>query len=201
MSRFYPIAGVSVVLTTGASADLYGWERVRAKPCRILICEGEFDRLVLESNGLSAARSPGWQAPRGPADRRHAPTVLAAGGGCEGLWWARAAPQTHPAPRGRMRHPPRHCAAQPGLIDDALRALAEPYRLRRDREDGWEEFKSRNSYCQTDPLPTFMLTARTRRRMVKIRTRFVWVRGSADREWLQIGARPEPNLGEGRTHD
>lgn len=43
----------------GAPVELYGWERVRAKPCRIVICEGEFDRLVLETQGFAAATSTG----------------------------------------------------------------------------------------------------------------------------------------------
>lgn len=48
-----------MVTTPGAHAELYGWERVNAKPCRIVICEGEFDRLVLESNGFAAVTSTG----------------------------------------------------------------------------------------------------------------------------------------------
>jgi DNA primase len=48
-----------MLASPGASADLYGWERVKAKPCRIVICEGEFDRLVLESRGLAAVTSTG----------------------------------------------------------------------------------------------------------------------------------------------
>jgi CHC2 zinc finger/Toprim-like len=43
----------------GAHAELYGWERVLAKPERIILCEGEFDRLVLESRGLAAVTSTG----------------------------------------------------------------------------------------------------------------------------------------------
>ncbi len=54
-----PAPGPKMMTSPGASADLYGWERARAKPCRILICEGEFDRLVLESNGLAAVTSTG----------------------------------------------------------------------------------------------------------------------------------------------
>jgi len=41
----------------GARAELYGWERVLAKPTQIIICEGEFDRLVLESRGFAAVTS------------------------------------------------------------------------------------------------------------------------------------------------
>jgi hypothetical protein len=43
----------------GAHAVLYGRERVLANPERIIICEGEFDRLVLESQGFAAVTSTG----------------------------------------------------------------------------------------------------------------------------------------------
>ena len=46
----------------GTRAELYGWERVLVKPEQIIICEGEFDRLVLESRGFSAATSTGGVA-------------------------------------------------------------------------------------------------------------------------------------------
>src|SRR5207244_2640258 len=39
--------------TPGARAELYGWERVLDNPEQIIICEGEFDRLVLESLGFA----------------------------------------------------------------------------------------------------------------------------------------------------
>jgi DNA primase len=45
--------------TLGSQAELYGWERVLAKPSEIVICEGEFDRLVLEANGFVATTSTG----------------------------------------------------------------------------------------------------------------------------------------------
>lgn len=48
-----------MLASSGSSVDLYGWERVKAKPCRIVICEGEFDRLVLESRGIAAVTSTG----------------------------------------------------------------------------------------------------------------------------------------------
>lgn len=41
----------------GAPAELYGWERLNAKPLRIVISEGEFDRLVLETQGIAAVTS------------------------------------------------------------------------------------------------------------------------------------------------
>lgn len=43
----------------GGTLELYGWERVLAKPCRLIICEGEFDRLVLEAHGFAAVTSTG----------------------------------------------------------------------------------------------------------------------------------------------
>jgi DNA primase len=51
--------GPKILATPGAHAELYGWERVLANPERIVICEGEFDRLVLESQGFAAATSTG----------------------------------------------------------------------------------------------------------------------------------------------
>ena len=51
--------GPKMISPPGTTAELYGWERVRTKPCRIVICEGEFDRLVLETHGLAAVTSTG----------------------------------------------------------------------------------------------------------------------------------------------
>jgi DNA primase len=45
--------------THGAHAELYGWECVLAKPDQIIICEGEFDRLVLEAQSFVAVTSTG----------------------------------------------------------------------------------------------------------------------------------------------
>ena len=45
-----------------SSGELYGWETVLAKPERIIICEGEFDRLVLEAQGFPAVTSTGGAA-------------------------------------------------------------------------------------------------------------------------------------------
>src|SRR5690242_17866483 len=52
-------ASPKMLATPGAHAELYGWERVFANPEKIIICEGEFDRLVLESNGFAAVTSTG----------------------------------------------------------------------------------------------------------------------------------------------
>jgi DNA primase len=43
----------------GSAAELYGWEAVLSRPDRIIICEGEFDRLVLEAHGFPAVTSTG----------------------------------------------------------------------------------------------------------------------------------------------
>jgi DNA primase len=48
-----------MVSTRGAHAELYGWERVTSTPDQIIICEGEFDRLVLEGHGFAAVTSTG----------------------------------------------------------------------------------------------------------------------------------------------
>lgn len=41
----------------GVSAELYGWENISEQA--VVLCEGEFDRLVLESQGISAITSTG----------------------------------------------------------------------------------------------------------------------------------------------
>jgi DNA primase len=48
-----------MLTSRGGRVELYGWERVLAKPCRLIICEGEFDRLVLEAHGFAAVTSIG----------------------------------------------------------------------------------------------------------------------------------------------
>jgi hypothetical protein len=40
-----------------ATSELYGWETLARIPHRIVICEGEFDRLVLEARGYPAVTS------------------------------------------------------------------------------------------------------------------------------------------------
>jgi DNA primase len=46
----------------GSHVDLYGWEVLRLLPKRVIVCEGEFDRLVLEANGFAAVTSTGGAA-------------------------------------------------------------------------------------------------------------------------------------------
>ncbi|MDD5505590.1 MAG: toprim domain-containing protein [Candidatus Omnitrophota bacterium] len=43
--------------TEGANAELYGWENITNPKPFLVICEGEFDRLVLESKGIPAVTS------------------------------------------------------------------------------------------------------------------------------------------------
>src|SRR2546426_6514851 len=71
-------AGPKMLATPGAHAELYGWERVLANPAQIIICEGEFDRLVLESRGFAAVTSTGGGLtfpPRGAQGLRGIPPV------------------------------------------------------------------------------------------------------------------------------
>jgi DNA primase len=51
--------GPKMLSTRGAHAELYGWDRMLAKGDQIIICEGEFDRLVLEGQGFAAVTSTG----------------------------------------------------------------------------------------------------------------------------------------------
>jgi DNA primase len=51
--------GPKMLATLGSSIELYGWERLRVRPPRIILCEGEFDRLVLEAHGFGAVTSTG----------------------------------------------------------------------------------------------------------------------------------------------
>lgn len=50
-------AGPKMRSELGGEPTLYGWETVAKKPQRVVICEGEFDRLVLEANGFPAVTS------------------------------------------------------------------------------------------------------------------------------------------------
>ena len=43
----------------GARPELYGWETLAREPHRVVICEGEFERLVLEARGFPAVTSTG----------------------------------------------------------------------------------------------------------------------------------------------
>src|SRR5205823_1507598 len=67
-----------MLATPGAHAELYGWEQVLANPEQIIICEGEFDRLALESRGFAAVTSTGGALtfrPEWPEVLRRIPTL------------------------------------------------------------------------------------------------------------------------------
>lgn len=46
-----------MLTTPGGTAELYGWEHLRTRTDRLVVCEGEFDRLVLEGRGIAAVTS------------------------------------------------------------------------------------------------------------------------------------------------
>lgn len=52
-------ASPKMLASRGSTLELYGWEVVLSKPASIIVCEGEFDRLVLESEGFDAVTSTG----------------------------------------------------------------------------------------------------------------------------------------------
>jgi DNA primase len=50
-------AAPKMLTSPGATAELYGWDTLRRNPERVVIAEGEFDRLVLEGHGFPAVTS------------------------------------------------------------------------------------------------------------------------------------------------
>jgi DNA primase len=48
-----------MLTSLGATLELYGWEEVLRKPSPLIVCEGEFDRLVLQTQGFHAVTSTG----------------------------------------------------------------------------------------------------------------------------------------------
>ena len=50
-------ASPKMLSEVGSNVEIYGWETLARKPLRVVICEGEFDRLVLEANGFPAITS------------------------------------------------------------------------------------------------------------------------------------------------
>src|SRR5207302_6083398 len=46
-----------MMFSAGAKAELYGWESILKESSSVVICEGEFDRLVLEAQGFPAVTS------------------------------------------------------------------------------------------------------------------------------------------------
>lgn len=49
----------AIVSDEGAKPELYGWETLAKNPRRLVICDNEFDRLVLEAIGIPAVTSNG----------------------------------------------------------------------------------------------------------------------------------------------
>lgn len=49
--------GPKMKASLGARAELYGWDRALAHLDQVVVCEGEFDRLALESRGYAAVTS------------------------------------------------------------------------------------------------------------------------------------------------
>jgi hypothetical protein len=49
--------GPEMIASPGAYAELYGWERLAFRRDRLVICDGEFDRLILEAHGFAAVTS------------------------------------------------------------------------------------------------------------------------------------------------
>jgi DNA primase len=54
-----PVLAPKMLATPGAYAELYGWDEVLNKPHQIIICEGEFDRLMMEGRRFIAVTSTG----------------------------------------------------------------------------------------------------------------------------------------------
>ena len=49
-----PDSEPKMLFPKGATTELFGWEHLNRPPRRLIVCEGEFDRLVLESHGFPA---------------------------------------------------------------------------------------------------------------------------------------------------
>lgn len=54
-----PTDGPKMLSEVGSVVELYGWDTLARHPHTVVICEGEFDRLVLESRGIPAVTSTG----------------------------------------------------------------------------------------------------------------------------------------------
>jgi DNA primase len=54
-----PVLAPKMLATPGSYAELYGWEVLASEPKQVIICEGEFDRMVLEEKGFLAVTSTG----------------------------------------------------------------------------------------------------------------------------------------------
>lgn len=49
--------GPKSLLPPGSYVELYGWEVLKKQPSEVIICDGEFERLVLETHGFEAVTS------------------------------------------------------------------------------------------------------------------------------------------------
>lgn len=54
-----PVLAPKMLATPGAYAEIYGWEVLASEPKQVIVCEGEFDRMVLEGKGFLAVTSTG----------------------------------------------------------------------------------------------------------------------------------------------
>ncbi len=57
-----PRPAPKMLSSPGSTVELYGWDEVLKRPQEIIICEGEFDRLVLQAQGFAAVTSTGGAA-------------------------------------------------------------------------------------------------------------------------------------------
>lgn len=48
---------VDTISEFGLDPELYGWDTLMRAPQRVVVCDGEFDRLILEANGFAAVTS------------------------------------------------------------------------------------------------------------------------------------------------
>jgi DNA primase len=62
-----PTPGPKIMASHGAYLELYGWDVLLQQPAQIIMCEGEFDRLVLEAQGFDAVTSTGGASGFKPA--------------------------------------------------------------------------------------------------------------------------------------
>lgn len=54
-----PESEPKMLTTKGATMEVYGWETLLARPQELILCEGEYDRLVLLAHGFKAVTSTG----------------------------------------------------------------------------------------------------------------------------------------------
>jgi DNA primase len=57
-----PRPSPKMLSSPGSTVELYGWDKVLKLPQQIIVCEGEFDRLVLQAQGFATVTSTGGAA-------------------------------------------------------------------------------------------------------------------------------------------